>query len=52
MQLHLFFADGSSQVIASDESWKATFGPVLEADIYAGETYYARREIPAGTNLE
>jgi alpha-L-rhamnosidase len=44
-QLHLFFADGSSRVIASDESWKGAFGPVLEADIYAGETYDARREI-------
>jgi alpha-L-rhamnosidase len=44
-QLHLFFADGSSQVIASDESWKGGFGPILEADIYAGETYDARAEI-------
>ena len=44
-QLHLFFADGSSRVIASDESWKGGFGPLLEADIYAGETYDARMEI-------
>jgi alpha-L-rhamnosidase len=44
-QLHLFFADGSSQVIASDATWKGAFGPVLEADIYAGETYDARMEI-------
>ena len=43
-QLHLFFADGSSQMIASDETWKGGFGPVLEADIYAGETYDARME--------
>ena len=44
-QLHLFFADGSRQVIASDESWKGGFGPLLEADIYAGETYDARADI-------
>jgi alpha-L-rhamnosidase len=44
-QLHLFFADGSSQVIASDETWKGAFGPILEADIYAGETYDARMEM-------
>lgn len=43
-QLHLFFADGSNRVIASDETWKGGFGPILEADIYAGETYDARRE--------
>jgi alpha-L-rhamnosidase len=44
VQLHLFFADGSSQVIVSDESWKGTFCAVVEADIYAGETYDARKE--------
>ena len=44
-QLHLFFADGSSQVVASDETWAGGFGPILEADIYAGETYDARMEI-------
>lgn len=44
-QLHLFFADGGSQVIASDETWKGGFGPILEADIYAGETYNAQMEI-------
>jgi len=43
-QLHLFFADGSSRVIASDGSWEGGFGPLLEADIYAGETYDAQKE--------
>jgi len=44
-QLQFFFADGSSQVVASDETWKGGFGPILEADIYAGETYDARLEM-------
>ena len=44
-QLHLFFADGSSQVVSTDEAWKGGFGPILEADIYAGETYDARLEM-------
>ena len=44
-QLHLFFADGSSQMVGSDESWTGGFGPILETDIYAGETYDARKDI-------
>jgi alpha-L-rhamnosidase len=44
-QLHLAFADGSSQMIGTDETWKGGFGPILETDIYAGETYDARQEI-------
>jgi len=43
-QLHLFFEDGSSEVIGSDESWKAATGPILEADMFAGESYDARLE--------
>jgi alpha-L-rhamnosidase len=44
-QLHLIYADGSSDMIASDSSWKAAFGPILQADIQAGETYDARLEM-------
>ncbi|MGA2253799.1 MAG: family 78 glycoside hydrolase catalytic domain, partial [Thermoguttaceae bacterium] len=43
-QLHVFYADGSSDVVASDGSWTAGFGPILAADLYAGETYDARLE--------
>jgi len=45
-QLHLLYADGTSEDIVSDETWKGGFGPILEADIYAGETYDARKETP------
>ena len=44
-QLHVFYADGSSDVIASDGSWLAGFGPILASDLYAGETYDARLEV-------
>ncbi len=45
-QLHVDYADGRSETIVSDPSWKASFGPILESDMQAGETYDARREIP------
>ena len=44
-QLHLTFADGSIQVIATDETWKGGFGAILEADLYDGETF----DSPQGT---
>ncbi len=31
---------------STDESWKATYGPLLEADFLMGETYDARKEMP------
>jgi alpha-L-rhamnosidase len=45
-QLQLTYEDGSTGVIASDGSWKADFGPVLQTDHFDGETYDGRREIP------
>lgn len=45
-QLDIEFADGSRVVIASDGSWKAVDGPVVEDSVYDGETYDARRETP------
>jgi alpha-L-rhamnosidase len=44
-QLNITYSDGSKEVIATDEGWKGGFGPILETDIYAGETYDATREI-------
>ena len=45
-QLHLEYADGSTADIATAPNWKATAGPVLEADFLKGETYDARLENP------
>lgn len=44
-QIEVEFADGSRQVIVTDESWKTTSqGPVTAAGIYRGEMYDARLE--------
>jgi alpha-L-rhamnosidase len=45
-QLHITYSDGSTETIGTDESWKATTGPVIFSDIYNGETYDARLEMP------
>ena len=38
------YADGTSEVINTDSSWKAGTGPILFDNVYAGETYDARLE--------
>jgi alpha-L-rhamnosidase len=43
-QIVLTYTDGSQEVIASDEGWKVTQGPILESDMLMGESYDARRE--------
>ncbi len=41
-QIDIEYEDGSTETIASDESWKANEGPIREADILMGETYDAQ----------
>ncbi|MFY0651784.1 MAG: family 78 glycoside hydrolase catalytic domain [Cyclobacteriaceae bacterium] len=41
-QIVIEYEDGTNEVIASDESWKANEGAIREADILMGETYDAR----------
>ena len=44
LQLKITYTDGSTSLIVSDESWKATLdGPVRMNDIYNGETYDATK---------
>ena len=45
-QLHIEYADGETETVLSGPDWKASFGPILESDMQAGETYDARRELP------
>jgi alpha-L-rhamnosidase len=45
-QLHIDYTDGTSQIIASDPRWKASFGPIVLSDMFEGETYDARKEMP------
>jgi alpha-L-rhamnosidase len=46
LQQHLTYSDGSETVIVTDTTWKTTNGPIIRDDIYDGEIYDARREVP------
>lgn len=41
-QIVLDYADGSRDIIASDDSFKTSFGPLLKSDMKAGDIYDAR----------
>ena len=43
-ELFIEYADGTSELIQTDGSWRGGEGPIREADIQAGEAYDARRE--------
>lgn len=45
LQLEIQFADGTSQKILSDGSWRRSYGPIVENTLYNGETYDARRQL-------
>jgi hypothetical protein len=44
LELQVEYADGSREIIRSDESWKYALSPVTFNDIYGGEDYDARLE--------
>ncbi len=41
-ELYIEFADGTTETIRTGPDWKATTGPILEADFLMGETFDAR----------
>lgn len=43
-QLEVEYADGSTERVVTDSSWRASTGPILASSLYDGETYDARRE--------
>src|SRR5437588_2446401 len=45
-QLEINYADGTTERVVTDETWRAARGPILASDIYDGETYNARLERP------
>ncbi|MDP3642958.1 MAG: glycoside hydrolase family 78 protein [Bacteroidota bacterium] len=45
-QLQINYTDGTTELIGTDQSWKVSNGPITESDIYNGETYDARKEMP------
>ena len=50
MKLQLFYADGTSESVVSDESWKTSPSPLTYSSIYAGESWNATLE-QTGWNL-
>lgn len=44
-QLEIRYSDGTSETISTDSGWKTTTGPILESDIFNGESYDARMEL-------
>jgi alpha-L-rhamnosidase len=45
-RLVIEYADGRTDEVVTDESWRITAGPTLSDSLYAGETYDARRALP------
>jgi len=45
-QLQITYTDGTTETICTDQSWKSSNGPITESDIYNGETYDARLDMP------
>lgn len=46
-ELHVLYKDGTKKVLTSDDSWKTcNDGPYVNNNIYAGDVYDARKEMP------
>jgi alpha-L-rhamnosidase len=45
-EIHIRYADGSEEIVSTDESWKTAPGPVMRNNVYLGEHYDARKERP------
>ena len=43
-KMHVYYTDGSVDVISSDNTWKYALSPITFNDIYGGEDYDARLE--------
>ncbi|MCI0512866.1 glycoside hydrolase family 78 protein [candidate division KSB1 bacterium] len=46
VQIQVQYTDGTVEIIGADATWKTSTGPILESDIYNGEIYDARLEMP------
>ncbi len=44
LQLHVTYADGTSEIVGTDESWKVAESPITYSSIYGGEDYDATKE--------
>lgn len=46
LNLYVTYADGTSDVIYTDNTWKVGYGPLQYNNLYVGENYDARLEMP------
>ena len=44
-QLQIEYADGSTETVITDKSWKWSYGPLIQSDLLDGEDYDARQEL-------
>ena len=44
-RLNVEFRDGRHITLGSDKAWEMRYGPIVQSDIYHGETYDARQEL-------
>jgi hypothetical protein len=42
-QLEIFYDDGTRETIATDETWRCAFGPIVFSCVYSGEDFDATR---------
>ena len=50
-QLEVEYDNGTKAVFATNASWKADFGPIVQSDILEGELYDARKEFNNWANI-
>src|SRR5262249_60850357 len=51
-QLRVDYVDGTSVIVSTDDSWRAATGPIRWADLFMGEVYDARQEIPGWSRAD
>ncbi|MRX64817.1 glycoside hydrolase family 78 protein [Maribacter luteus] len=51
IQLNIIYNDGTTETVVSNGDWKASYGPILESDMYNGEKYDARLELDGWANI-
>lgn len=52
LQLEVDYEDGTTEIIASDKTWRCAYGPIISSDLLMGEHYDARKEMPGWDTAE
>lgn len=51
-QIYIRYSDGTSDMITSDESWRVDRSPIIDNNLYSGESYDAREEQPGWSTAQ